>query len=555
MALFGSSKSSATKLSCFGKLPTYGDFLSLNSDRAGAQHIARWLQEAVGTLRTGLPGPVDQFIRYVWPVPGSRRALVGVLWPSADAAGRRFPITLFSEIPSNLLEKHGPLRVIAAEPVWRSIHEVHGRLLGLSSANEQYKAMHDAHLPVPLTVEEAAPILGDRMASPALDGVPRGALALHVQELAQFAAGLADAPPGVEFAVRARLHGSADPHVEACAWLTILDHLSGRRERPAPLFLRVSPSERTQSVIEYHRDITVADLGFLLAPAPGAHSMDQHGFREIPASRPEMRFRDAFVHYWGSRPAACETLVELGSRSWTQAEIDAAPPAQVAVPAQAAPSAPDDAANGITGPTSMDATGATAPVTTDEDLGEEITGEIVMDAPEPTTGAVTGALAEDSFPEPDPIPADEVAPAAFDDPSEPDSVPLTTGPVVAAPGADSDDGRYSAVATLARQVEELLDEALLPGHLIPLAAREAPFGKPGGFADREYVYVESEASTARVLDHGEATRLRIARRTELHEQALALVAEIRNAHDAIVADLEGRISEATSRGVNPLRGH
>jgi hypothetical protein len=92
--------------------------------------------------------------------------------------------------------------------------------------------------------------------------------------------------------------------------------------------------------------------------------------------------------------------------------------------------------------------------------------------------------------------------------------------------------------------------------LVPLESHDGLFAERGGaFSDRQYVYVESERTSARIFDEAEATRLQIGRRAEMHEEARTLITELRRAHDEIVSDLERRIDEATARGVNPLRGH
>ena len=582
MALFGSSRPTKTKLSCFGKLPSYGDFISLNSDGPGAQRLSRWLQEGVSTQRTGLPGPRDQYHHFVWPVRGSRKTLIGVMWPSADAAGRRFPFAVFSELPTNLVDKLGCQRLIAAEPIWRKIHELFAHVQTLTNANEQYKHLQDAKLPPLNSPEQVMASHTERMATPVLQGTLRTALAVHTHELMQFADQVAQAPPDIEFAVRSKLHGQIDGDIEACSWLSILETRTGRREGASPLFVRVHPSASEQSLIEFRRDLVPTDLGFLLAPSAEQRVADHHGFRDVPANQQETRFRDAFVHYWGSRPESCAPLVELGSRAWSQAELDAAPPAP-----------PESVSNGA-GPNPNEVTGPAEGY-----IGEEVTGEIVLDV-----GQLGGATADpmpDSFPAPDALP--ELPGAAFDPDAalepptgeanlpEPDTSsleeqaeteataetptgdtiidasadlgaePTTSAAAIAAPesetaatdpatdpeadtdaiGALPDSESTNELAEWVARIEELAATTLLAGRLIAL-------GESDGSAPD--IYVNDAGGRTVPGDERAEVEQSMARHAEAH----ALLERVRTGHAALEARLESMIREAADPKPAPAQG-
>src|SRR6187455_2395516 len=131
MGIFSSSRAAPAKIGCFGKLPSYGDFLSLNAEGPEAQALAAWLQSGVSVLSTSAVA-ADQTVTFVWRPEGARRTLVGALWPSADSAGRRFPFALFAAYPDDHLSQHGARRLIAAEPTWRRVLDVHARTPSLA---------------------------------------------------------------------------------------------------------------------------------------------------------------------------------------------------------------------------------------------------------------------------------------------------------------------------------------------------------------------------------------------------------------------------------------
>ncbi len=84
----------------YGKVASQPDFLRAGAGSFSQAGLDRWFQEAMETLRaegTGLPATPTAFLL---APPDAAVAFVGVFAPSADAAGRAFPLVVFSEIPA-----------------------------------------------------------------------------------------------------------------------------------------------------------------------------------------------------------------------------------------------------------------------------------------------------------------------------------------------------------------------------------------------------------------------------------------------------------------------
>ncbi len=91
----------------FGKMPSVGDFFRLNSPAGFVSVWDDWIQRTMLLTQTALGGEWDS--RYmsapIWRfslsagLAGSDR-IMGVLMPSVDRVGRRFPLTLMAALPA-----------------------------------------------------------------------------------------------------------------------------------------------------------------------------------------------------------------------------------------------------------------------------------------------------------------------------------------------------------------------------------------------------------------------------------------------------------------------
>jgi type VI secretion system protein ImpM len=103
----GGVTGTAVEVGFYGKLPSHGDFLRRRLPDAFVAPWDAWLQDCMAASRASLDGRwLDVFLTSpVWRfvcAPGAcgPLAMVGVLAPSVDRAGRYFPLTLAAPLPS-----------------------------------------------------------------------------------------------------------------------------------------------------------------------------------------------------------------------------------------------------------------------------------------------------------------------------------------------------------------------------------------------------------------------------------------------------------------------
>ena len=108
---------------CFGKMPTYGDFIHMNASGGTARALERWFQEGLYNLQArlrqhSLNGAYDHAptLRYIFCPTASSTLLLGALCMSRDESGRRYPFTVASEVDRN----HLPLRHISLLPLFEA---------------------------------------------------------------------------------------------------------------------------------------------------------------------------------------------------------------------------------------------------------------------------------------------------------------------------------------------------------------------------------------------------------------------------------------------------
>ena len=96
--------------SCFGKLPTRGDFVRFNAGGRAMREFDAWVQrgimEAHRRLGSGLADGSEEAgaVCFFIEVPNAPHALVGALRPSRDRTGRRYPFLVAVEIEKRQLD-------------------------------------------------------------------------------------------------------------------------------------------------------------------------------------------------------------------------------------------------------------------------------------------------------------------------------------------------------------------------------------------------------------------------------------------------------------------
>lgn len=96
----------------FGKLPAYPDFVRKNAGGPLARALDNWVQEGVAQMNVqGDEGWKERFDagsgkNFLYHTDDPSRILVGVLMPSRDQGGRRYPFSLFANAGSGRNGQH-----------------------------------------------------------------------------------------------------------------------------------------------------------------------------------------------------------------------------------------------------------------------------------------------------------------------------------------------------------------------------------------------------------------------------------------------------------------
>jgi type VI secretion system protein ImpM len=94
---------------CFGKLPTYGDFIRHNAASREALDFDKWIQEGLHCLRGRFKGFTPDWWELVFknapsyhflfhPAESADTFLVGILKPSQDESDRKYPFLVFTQV-------------------------------------------------------------------------------------------------------------------------------------------------------------------------------------------------------------------------------------------------------------------------------------------------------------------------------------------------------------------------------------------------------------------------------------------------------------------------
>jgi type VI secretion system ImpM family protein len=99
----GGTRGKRFTLGCYGKLPCRGDYVRLRAESSVTHVYDRWLEDGLAAVENAdgsLPKRLDRAspARIAMPLPDGDSLLVGVMAPSHDKVGRRFPVLVFTTV-------------------------------------------------------------------------------------------------------------------------------------------------------------------------------------------------------------------------------------------------------------------------------------------------------------------------------------------------------------------------------------------------------------------------------------------------------------------------
>jgi type VI secretion system ImpM family protein len=101
---YGSRGSDGAGVGIYGKLATQPDFFRSNAGEFSQAGLDRWFQEAMETVRNDRTTLPAEPVGFLLAPAGGKQAFAGAFVPSADAAGRAFPLALFATISSEAVD-------------------------------------------------------------------------------------------------------------------------------------------------------------------------------------------------------------------------------------------------------------------------------------------------------------------------------------------------------------------------------------------------------------------------------------------------------------------
>ena len=203
-------------LSLFGKLPCAADYLRIAHTHADAQQLDRWLSAGVQALARASADWPAQRVQFVFACAGGETLLAGVLAPSRDRAGRRFPVAIYGVLAARVIGAAYAALPGWLDAYWRAIHALLDRSSELTRESLAH-ALSALRTPSPRELASAQAALHRALANESAAAFFRGTLGADsgVQSCA-----LACTRVTQRAAIECPLRHAAD----VASWLALLTH-------------------------------------------------------------------------------------------------------------------------------------------------------------------------------------------------------------------------------------------------------------------------------------------------------------------------------------------
>lgn len=154
--LFKKGRSEVGKVEAFGKIPSQGDFVRTPSPSDELLAFEQWLARAMERAEDrGGNRFKDAFQKgpafgFVWsgPIDKKQRALVGgVMQPSTDAVGRRFPVVIAAPLPASPFHAQPHATALVLHEFFHEAADAAGRARGMRSKEEFHAQVAAVHAP------------------------------------------------------------------------------------------------------------------------------------------------------------------------------------------------------------------------------------------------------------------------------------------------------------------------------------------------------------------------------------------------------------------------
>lgn len=140
---------------CFGKLPTFGDFVRHNAASREARALDQWIQEGLYFAKTRLGYAWDEAFKkapayhFLFYSESAERFLVGLLQPSRDKGERKYPFLVFVQVDRPRFGEHVPLIPLIFTSFFEQAQSFIGHAANGLEAREIAGRVERLNVPVP----------------------------------------------------------------------------------------------------------------------------------------------------------------------------------------------------------------------------------------------------------------------------------------------------------------------------------------------------------------------------------------------------------------------
>ena len=295
------------RVSCFGKLRIFADFVEPTHRTGFSDELRQWLVAATAASEPSSSqqedGETQQCYRVVWPHSRGKKLLVAILWNSRDQVGRSFPFCVYTELPVRKLrlERVAALPLVL-DPLWDQLLriasngagqpwvELEGSQLDVTEVQQKIKKARldfdPKSVPEDLLEKRLVAIEAERFATCCLGPDGRALWPHMVAGLENLGMELLGAEPLIAL----RLPGTQeiDSRSQAAFWLRLIETLAGGDAGALPsLFLSVGDGGRTGLWLLF-REPLQADLPLLFGDGPAHDYLLDLRLREKSPSAAEL---------------------------------------------------------------------------------------------------------------------------------------------------------------------------------------------------------------------------------------------------------------------------
>lgn len=266
----------------FGKIPALGDFVRTPSPSEEMLAFEAWLTRAVETgearpgtaFRDAFPNASPHAFLWSGGIDKKHRGLLaGVILPSHDGVGRRFPLVVCAPLPSAALSAqphaaplvlhdffHHAAAAAARAARMHSPSEFHAQVASIAPPSLEGTAASLAHYGSWARAHRAADVWGSLFGADA-ERASRYALYLLVEATAAYRG--QDTPP-TSLGVRVPL--GRDVATTAAMWIDLVRHAAGWKTTVPSIFLPLS-SDGPRALIQLGAEAPASVLADLYAPS------------------------------------------------------------------------------------------------------------------------------------------------------------------------------------------------------------------------------------------------------------------------------------------------